>query len=271
MQLNLKGPPTTDTLSLNLELPENLIQHTNTEYTQFVDQNDETQIMIHQPFLRDSKKENPYFSALESAYITNEAPGKYQYTIPLQQHDESIQYPLMMDVTFHLHQSKQPDSSVKSYANGNQYLGNLLYAGTSPDKGDMVSYIRFEQLNLQHIQCKKIISAQYLAYDLTKQSDQNTIAAYQVASDWGSPSVSWDSQPVHSEKRYPAKIDGNQYTFDITEIVKTWYNGANLENASYQSRLGFVLKGDGAEQCYRVFPSADNVWHSPKLEIVYKE
>ncbi len=270
-QLNVKSQPSVDKIVFEIELSENFKMSSNYEYTQFMDQENETKVMIHQPFLRDSKKSDPYFLALDSAIIELQQNGNYLYTITLQNHKENIHYPIMMDITFHLHKSKQPDSSVKSHVSRNQYLGNLLFTGSNSDKGDMASYIRFEELNLKQIQSEKIISANYIAYELTKQSDRNTISAYQVMSNWGSPSISWAEQPIHSETRYAADIQGNQYTFDITEIVKTWYNIEDLEVASYQSRLGFVLKSDNTEKSYRVFASADNVWHSPKLQIVYRE
>ena len=93
-----------------------------------------------------------------------------------------------------------------------------------------------------------------------------------VIADWGSPSITWSTQPLSLDIETEVYIKQNQYAFDVTEIVKSWYKYAEQpESAPFNNRFGFVLKSDGTGQGYCVFPSADNVFSSPRLKIVYRD
>lgn len=266
MQLDIKRQPKDDFIIFHISTPDTHILTKNQEYVSFTNQDKETKAILHQPFIVDTKDD---FFMVEGWSVLETAPGLYTYTLPMHIKDTSIQYPISIDLSINLYRPKQPDSSVKSFQEGNQYLSNLLFTGSN-NRGDMASYIRFELLNENLLHDKTILSAHYITYDLTRQNHANTIRAYPVIANWGSPSITWSTQPLSLDRETEVYIKQNQYTFDVTEIVKSWYKYAeHPESAPFNNRFGFVLKSDGTDQGYCVFPSADNVFFSPRLKIVY--
>lgn len=102
----------------------------------------------------------------------------------------------------------------------------------------------------------------------------NDIFACKVRTDWGSPVITWERQPVvdNSQKIY-ADSAGNKYIFDMTDWVKEWIDylryGGSVKSAQ---RYGFCILSEGdCINSYCACLSADNVVYCPRLVIHFND
>ena len=245
---------------------------TTCEYNLLKNVENEPKAIFFNPLIKDNT--NSIISTKKICSFTPINSTNYIYTVNLSETiDSQTAYPITANLSFYLYKTKQPDSSVKSKVMGNQYLSNYLFTGNSSEMGDMNSYVRFESNSFRDIDYTKIISAKYITYDLTESNTNTAISAYRVTGNWGSPSITWNEQPIiDTSVEFKPVVDGNQFTFDITPLVIEWIkflNGVGQEQ--YNNRFGFVLKNNAEAPTdkYSIFSSADNVTCCPRLVINY--
>ncbi len=244
----------------------------NCEYDLLNNAKNEPKAIFFNPLIKDDK--NSIISTKRISSLASSNSKKYFYNVNLSETiSPHMKYPITANLSFYLYKTKQPDSSVKSEVMGNQYLSNYLFTGNSSEMGDMNSYVRFESNSFRDIDYTKIVSAKYIVYDLTEDSTNTAICAYRVIGNWGSPSITWNEQPIiDTSVEFKPVVDGNQFTFDITPLVIEWIkflNGVGQEQ--YNNRFGFVLKNNAEAPTdkYSIFSSADNVTCCPRLVINY--
>jgi hypothetical protein len=86
-----------------------------------------------------------------------------------------------------------------------------------------------------------IIEASFKMYVTAVGAGQpNEVTCYVITEPWAVDTVTWSNQPLFSSELSSGSININkagQYTFDITEIVKKWYNHELIN-------YGLILKND---------------------------
>ncbi len=248
------------------------LETNNCEYDLLYNAENEPKAIFFNPLIKDNA--GSVISTKKIALLRSLDSTKYLYSVYLSEAVTSqTRYPLTANLSFYLYKTKQPDSSVKSNVTGNQYLSNYLFIGNDLEMGDMRSYVRFESNSLREIDYTKILSAQYIAYDLTGSGDDTAVCAYRVTENWGSPTITWNDQPaIDTSMEFKPEVDGNQFTFDITPLVIEWIKFLNGEGEDqYNNRFGLVLQNAAGapDDACSIFSSADNVTCCPRLVIHY--
>lgn len=242
------------------------------EYITLKDEDGEIKEIFFRPF---SKNKNDFLFGEHNIEQLKDEEG-FQYTVSTAKeflNDEKTEYPVKTEVSFYLYQTKQADSSIKSKISGNQYLSNCLFVGNEEARGEMVSYIRFESDIFRYMDYQSIKKAEYIITNITGNNEPIDINAYRVESEWGSPIISWEDQPLTNEKSaLKGKSVGNTYIFDITEWVKNWCKFQQGKGKKEDdNRLGFMLKAANPDITgYKIFASGDNLVCSPYLKITLK-
>jgi hypothetical protein len=94
----------------------------------------------------------------------------------------------------------------------------------------------------------------------------NTIGVHRVANSWTEAGVAWNNQPGHAGTAAATtavgQITGNWYVWDITNLVRNWYNGT-------YPNYGLMLISQAETTCnMRYFDSRENV-NDARLVITY--
>ena len=140
--------------------------------------------------------------------------------------------------------------------------------GLSPDGRIARSLIRF---NLANLPPNQLITKATLRVRLISSRDfpdtSRTITTYRIASNWSENSVNWNNKPGFGSA-YGSKsiVHGawDWYEFDVTNLVKAWYNGT-------YTNYGIMLRGpefSGPDSSWRGFSTGEGPF-TPQLIIEY--
>ena len=190
-------------------------------------------------------------------YIVDEGQNRYRLTIALPKSKEKQAYPLILNQSFHMYKSKQPDSAVYSLSNAGYYLNDKVVLGQS-EKGNSELNIRFEALDLVSIPPENILSATYTISEISGGTEPATIQMRPILSEWCSINTRWRNRPDKTLD-YSQTVEVTQsgdYIFDVTEPLRLWMLNKGQETA-YIIRHGFNLV-NLTPQTPKVFATADN-------------
>lgn len=196
----------------------------------------------------------------------------YQLTITLSENIlRNATSPIKINQSFHLYKPKQPDSAIYSKSNKGYYLQDKVILGNNTDKGEGRLLIRFEALDMMDIPVENIISAEYMATEISGTNTPATIAMYPVLSEWCSLNVRWSSKPdLAAEHIQKVTVDkSGNYSFDITEPLKLWLKNRGGET-EYIIRHGFTLINETPENP-KIFATGDNGMFTSCLKITLKK
>jgi hypothetical protein len=133
------------------------------------------------------------------------------------------------------------------------------------------SYIQF---NLPSLPSTAVITNAGLSlwyYDhMESSAEDRPLVLYRVTSGWNESLITWDNQPNTSDtvldtENVPASPTNSFITWDITNLVKSWFSGA-------VPNYGVMLNdADYLHENFKLFYSSDwgNVSQCPKLTITY--
>ncbi len=105
-----------------------------------------------------------------------------------------------------------------------------------------------------------------LCITATGKKQPNRVTPYALMSNWSVDTVTWNSQPSFSTSIYGDSVNiknSGQYIFNITEVVKSWYNGEIINN-------GIILKNEETEDnTFSKVLASPYKSYSPQVTIKY--
>lgn len=133
--------------------------------------------------------------------------------------------------------------------------------------GECRSFLKFTELPY-FMPCNMVTKA-YLRMELYAKSPSQAVPVYlkEVLEDWSSRTITWNNQPAISDMDtdvviIPANVGvGSQFAFDISNLVRKWYQGENYGVAFERKITSTPNTID--------FGSSDSVYHKPVVMINY--
>ena len=150
--------------------------------------------------------------------------------------------------------------------------GSATYLETGCETGCTIrSYIQFSLPSLPSTAVITNAGLSLWYYDhMESSAEDRPLVLYRVTSGWNESLITWDNQPntsatVLDTENVPASPTNGFITWDITNLVKSWFSGT-LPN------YGVMLNdADYLHENFKLFYSSDwgNVSQCPKLTITY--
>ncbi|QUI24512.1 DNRLRE domain-containing protein [Vallitalea pronyensis] len=178
--------------------------------------------------------------------------------------DPSTKYPVIIDPTVNDWDIMR-DTFISSDFPDSSYFGlNKMYTGSDPYYyGTMRSFVQFYLPSLPSD--SKILTADFNAYQTQVNTTASSIDLHRVTSSW-SGSTTWNTQPsiaAIKESTVTSNADNVYWQWDITQLVKDWYNG---EHANH----GIMLKQQNEDiSPFRTFNTVNSGNNTPRLTINY--
>ena len=151
-------------------------------------------------------------------------------------------FPIVIDPSIRTDRSKK--SIQNSYVASGKPTKNLNHngffgVGRESSAGNLRSYIKFD---LPAIKSSDTVVGAYLGLGLAKYSGSSPVhaAVYRVTNDWSKKvkTMKWGTKPktdVNAESTTKISSSGSSPVFDITRLVKSWYEG-NFPNYGMELR-----------------------------------
>lgn len=213
---------------------------------------------IPNPFMFDSARNEHYSEDISTTIEKTDAVNdEYKLTYVLDEDyfkNPDVVYPVTVDPTVSVSGCYDTnDADVESiHPDRNDWLKSSLRVGYDSRTGYIRSYIKFPQL--PSIGDGTITAAAFGAYGLTSSVASDNYAdveLHRVNENWLSRSITWNNKPDYGVCEYTQKISNNNYYYwNITDLVKDWYNGKTSNN-------GFMLKDAHETWQFRRFCSSD--------------
>ena len=121
------------------------------------------------------------------------------------------------------------DASVyKKKETTNNYLSTVLEVGYNSTNGAMRIFLKYNELPAL-TSADVIVAASVCMPSAVNYSTDRVIEAHKVKGTWESSTITWKNQPGHNElvEDYATVNALGTYTWDITDIVRGWYEGEN--------------------------------------------
>lgn len=180
-------------------------------------------------------------------------------------------YPVVIDplVQTVQHSSTMEDNYVTSNAPNTvqSYSQARLRICKNTSYGECRSFLKFTEL--PYFIPSNMVTKAYLRMELYANSPTQAVPVYlkEVLEDWSSQTITWNNQPAISDKDtdvviIPASVGtGSQFAFDISNLVRKWYQGENYGVAFERKITSTPNTID--------FGSSDSVYHKPVVMINY--
>ena len=185
--------------------------------------------------------------------------------------DSARQWPVVLDpvVNANLDRSNIHDVTVYSKNDPTDETAGILDMGYHPTKGVMRSFLKY--VNLPPLTSADIVvHAQLALYKPYNSGTQTPVEIHKVLEDWDVTSTQWSNQPAISDivDDYDMVKLSGAYTWEITDVVRGWYEGENtglaLKNPSW------VENGSIGESWKQFFNADFSPVTSPPLTIVFR-
>ena len=219
------------------------------------DENQENVIMVMPaPYLEDAAGEY-----CDDVAITLFGKGEtwiLAYTLPQEwMADESRSYPIILDpmVTADSSGSNIEDLSVYEW-DPEDYTENRLDVGRNAKHGTMRAFIKF--LNLPTLGTGDVVvDATLTLYHFALGYIVTPITVHKVKQDWTETTMTWANQPEHDihASDYNAPEAAGDFYWDVTEIVRSWYEEGNR---------GLMLRVSDAREAYNTAYSSQHQFYS---------
>ena len=120
------------------------------------------------------------------------------------------------------------DASVYEKNATNTYTSPVLEVGHNSTNGKMRIYIKYKNLP-ELTSADVIVAASINLPSAAAYSTDRVIEAHKVLGSWESSSITWANQPSFNTlvEDYATVNAQNYYAWDITDIVRGWYEGEN--------------------------------------------
>lgn len=184
---------------------------------------------------------------------------------------EQASYPIVVDplVQTVQHSSTMEDNYVtsKSPNTVQSYSQARLRVCKNSTYGECRSFLKFTELPF--FMPSNMVTKAYLRMELYADSPTQAVPVYlkEVLEDWSSRTITWNNQPAISDMDtdvviIPASVGtGSQFAFDISNLVRKWYQGENYGVAFERKITSTPNTID--------FGSSDSVYHKPVVMINY--
>lgn len=184
---------------------------------------------------------------------------------------EQASYPIVIDplVQTVQHSSTMEDNYVtsKSPNTVQSYSQARLRVCKNTSYGECRSFLKFTELPF--FMPSNMVTKAYLRMELYADSPTQAVPVYlkEVLEDWSSRTITWNNQPAISDMDtdvviIPASVGtGSQFAFDISNLVRKWYQGENYGVAFERKITSTPNTID--------FGSSDSVYHKPVVMINY--
>lgn len=235
-------------------------------------ENGEAVMVMPAPYLVDSSGE---YCGDVTVTLVPAASGSYTLSYILPRSwlaSNERQWPVILDpiVSGNTSVLNIQDVSVYEQNCPHTYKEGVLDCGHNTTYGIMRSYIQFS--NLPDISSADVIVGATITLEKTADSDlSNAIEIHEVTSEWSSNAVFWNSQPSFDTtiEDYAIVQAGGLYTWNITDIVRSWYQDGNngLMIKAPDSIENTTSTSSYRKQFYSVDYSQN---HRPQLAIYYR-
>lgn len=156
-----------------------------------------------------------------------------------------------------------PDSTAYSEWEANSYLSRAALVGRS-ERGDGRHYTRLRLHDFMTLSPGSILEASY-HFRRLDASDEVSLKAREVESQWSSTRLLWDSQPALGDAIGAAEPEGNGwYAVEMRSFVQECLADPTGEKESQ----GFALCGQGEGSA--LIATSDNTLYPPYLELRLK-
>lgn len=223
------------------------------------------------PFLIDNAGE--YSTDVVVALSGLRSPYTLTYTLPQSWlADEERQWPVILDpvVEAGTETSNIRDASVYEKNAVNTNTAYVLDVGHNSTNGTMRIFFKYR--NLPELTSADVIVAAsiYLPLANNYQTDR-VIEAHKVLGTWESESITWENQPGYNPliEDYATINEQKYYSWDITDIVREWYEG---ENAGVMFKARDYIENTSSTTSYKTqFYSSDHsIYQCPQLFICFR-
>lgn len=184
---------------------------------------------------------------------------------------EQASYPIVVDslVQTVQHSSTMKNNYVTSKSPNmvQSYSQARLRVCKNSTYGECRSFLKFTELLF--FMPSNMVTKAYLCMELYADSPTQAVPVYlkEVLEDWSSRMIIWNNQPAISDMDtdvviIPASVGtGSQFAFDISNLVRKWYQGENYGVAFERKITSTPNTID--------FGSSDSVYHKPVVMINY--
>ena len=190
--------------------------------------------------------------------------------------DANRAWPVVLDpvIVFELYRQNIKDQFVAQYYY-EDYNHGAMYCGYNASYGKMRSFLRY--VNIPELtSADVIVHAELSLYRFGGSVRLLPIEAHKVMGYWDSQTITWANQPAHNPiiEDYCQVGGTGRYSWEITDIVKDWYNDEN-EN----SNTGVMLKApdsveNGTTNFWKKFYTVDyDIYETsicPQMYIYFK-
>lgn len=158
------------------------------------------------------------------------------------------------------------DAHVDSRYSGDNFYNSIILKTMGGDNVQR-SFLKFKLPDIEP--ADMVINAQFGLGAIDGTSAARTVQVHRVLQDWDVSTITWDNKPMYEETiqdccKYTVG-DGKWVSFDITRLVKDWYQNGN--------NFGLMMKDDYETSGYTEFLSSD--CHDdfkemrPRIDITY--
>lgn len=180
-------------------------------------------------------------------------------------------FPVVVDplVQTEEHSSNMEDNFVTSNSPNTVqgYASGRLRVCKNSSYGECRAFLKFT--NLPYFMPCNMVTKAYLRMSLYSNSPTRAVPIYlkEVEEDWSSQTITWNNQPTIASKDtdvvvVPASVGtGSQFAFDISNLVRKWYSGANYG-------VAFERKITATPNTIE-FGSSDSAYYKPVIMINY--
>lgn len=277
-EITLNSLPENNKIDFIVKTPD-LRKKVGKDYLTFVDdlreQDNQIQAVIRNPIVKDSysgdtsEKKSHLF--LKNKIMTETlSNGEHKVGFELDEQlreNKDLQFPIVVDIQWDMHTSKQPDSAVYSEKfYDNSYLSEYSVIGNSSFWGIGQNYLRLRLHEYIDDNPENIKSATYNVYEMSGFNSKIDIYINKVEEFWSSSEMVWMNKVTPGYTVNKTAVDqGGYVSFDITDLTKKALKDDTCNIESY----GVVMEGNNKENSYRVFASSDNALFPPYEEITF--
>ena len=201
--------------------------------------------------------------------------GSYTLTYLLPQSwlaDSERQWPVVLDPVVQAYTTRSNIRDVSGYEQGSpdDYNSGILDVGHCSAYGVMRAYLKYDVLPPLS-SADVVVKAQLSLLKPTTQNTAYPVEAHKVLGTWESETLTYDTQPGINSlvEDYAIATTAGIYSWDITDIVRGWYDG---ENTGLVLKAPSSIEGTTSTASYRrQFYSSDySADTRPMLTVVFR-
>lgn len=240
----------------------------------------ETKAVLPKPFIFDQNKQ--VSQSVTMTISSTQSPNVYALFITADLNwlnDPARAYPVVIDPNFTTATpnsnpfgvgNTNNDTYIASNSSNEYYLNNYMTTGHDVNLGTTRSLVKF---NLPSIPTGSlIVGSTFQLYKTNNNVNNSTnVNVSRITSSWDPTTVNWTYPPTidnnntltTTAQTYVGATTTGYINFDVWSIVKSWYNGYNVQN------YGFEIYNQDETNTYFTWSSSDAGTNVPLLSVTY--